>query len=116
MAEITLTDANNGEVIRVRQGDEITLGLPENATTGLPLARRTGRRARREGARCARGVPRPAGSSPQLGSGGIRKFRFVAKASGTARLELKHWREWEGEKSVIARFAVDITVTEIVQE
>jgi hypothetical protein len=27
-------------------------------------------------------------------------------------LELKHWREWEGDKSLIARFAVDITVTQ----
>ena len=109
MATITLTEANDGKTIRVRQGDEIVLGLPENATTGYRwhVARSDGLDEKEMGER-----ERPTGANPQVGSGGTRKFRFVAKGPGSARLELKHWREWEGEKSVIARFAVDITVTE----
>ena len=34
MAAVSLTKANNGQSIEVRQGDEIILRLPENPTTG----------------------------------------------------------------------------------
>ena len=106
MATITLTEANDGKAIRVHEGDEIVLGLTENASSGYRwhVARSDGLDETDAGARTT-------GPNPQAGSGGIRKFRFVAKDPGSARLELKHWREWEGDKSVIARFAVDITVT-----
>ena len=106
MATITLTDANDGKAIRVKEGDEIVLGLPENASTGYRwhVARSDGLDEQDTGARSA-------GPDPQVGSGGTRKFRLVAKGPGSARLELKHWREWEGDKSVIGRFGVDITVT-----
>jgi inhibitor of cysteine peptidase len=107
MAVITLTDANNGEVIRVRQGDEIVLGLPENASTGYRW-----HVARADGLDEKEMTGAEAAPSRQPGSGGVRKFRFAPKAPGSARLELIHWRHWEGEKSVIARFAVDIVVTE----
>jgi len=108
MATITLTEANDGKAIRVREGDEIVLGLPENATTGYRwhVGRSDGLDEKDTGEREG-----PKGPNPQVGGGGTRKFRFVAKSPGSARLELKHWREWEGDKSVIARFAVDITVT-----
>jgi predicted secreted protein len=33
MAAVSLTKANNGQSIEVRQGDEIILRLPENPTT-----------------------------------------------------------------------------------
>jgi inhibitor of cysteine peptidase len=112
MAVITLTEGNNDKEIRVRRGDEIVLGLPENASTGYRwhVARSDGLDEKEAGEREA--GPLPKGTNPQVGGGGTRKFRFVAKGPGSGRLELKHWREWEGEKSVIARFSVDITVTE----
>ena len=34
MATITLTEANDGKAIRVREGDEIVLELPQNASGG----------------------------------------------------------------------------------
>jgi len=109
MATITLTEANDGKAIRVRQGDEIVLGLPENASTGYRwhVARSDGLDEKEAGER-----EDPKSPNPQVGGGGRRKFRFVAKGPGSGRLELKHWREWEGDKSVIARFAADITVTQ----
>jgi inhibitor of cysteine peptidase len=94
-------------VIRARQGDEIVLGLPENASTGYRW-----HVAHADGLDEKETAGDEAGPSRQPGSGGIRKFRFAAKAAGSARLELVHWRHWEGEKSVIARFAVGIVVTE----
>jgi inhibitor of cysteine peptidase len=112
MATITLTEGNDGKAIRVRQGDEIVVGLPENASGGYrwQVARSDGLDEKKTDEREA--GPRPKDPNPQVGSGGTRKFRFVAKGPASGRLELKHWREWEGDKSVIARFAVDITVTQ----
>jgi inhibitor of cysteine peptidase len=109
MATITLTEANDGKAVRVRQGDEIVVGLPENASGGYRwhVARSDGLDEKEISER-----ERPKDPNPQVGSGGSRQFRFVAKGPGAARLELKHWREWEGDKSLIARFAVDITVTQ----
>jgi len=109
MATIKLTEANDGKAIRVREGDEIVLELPQNASGGYRwhIARADGLDEKEIGE-----PERPKGPNPQVGSGGTRKFRFVAKSPGNARLELKHWREWEGDKSVLARFGVDITVTQ----
>ena len=109
MATITLSEADDGKAIKVRRGDEIVLGLNENATTGYRwhVARSDGLDEKEAGER-----EDPKSPNPQVGSGGTRKFRFVAKDAGPARLELKHLREWEGDKSVIARFSVDITVTQ----
>ena len=105
MAAITLTIANNGESIECRQGDEINLRLPENPTTGYRW-----RIVQVDGIVQEADSYRP-DPNPQLGSGGIREFRFRVNAVGQGRLELKHWREWEGEKSVRERYGVDIKIT-----
>jgi inhibitor of cysteine peptidase len=105
MRSMTLTSADNGKSIQVHQGDEIVVRLPENPTTGYRWQ-----------------IDQVAGlieleadsyqpeSNMQFGSGGTREFRFRTKELGTARLGLKHWQAWEGEKSVTDRFAVEIQV------
>lgn len=45
------------------------------------------------------------GASP--GAAGLHEFRFRARAPGGHHLRLRHWREWEGETSVIGRFVLD---------
>jgi inhibitor of cysteine peptidase len=100
MAAVSLTKANSGQSIEARQGDEIILRLPENPTTGY--------RWQIDG---ADGVEQetsehttdsdPPDPNPRLGKGGVQEFRFRAKEPGSRRLDLKHWREWEGERSVI---------------
>jgi inhibitor of cysteine peptidase len=104
MATITLTNASNGESIKCRQDDEIILRLSENPTTGYRwhIVRADGLVQEADAYR-----PPP---DPQFGSGGVREFRFRAKVTGEGRLELKRWREWEGEKSVLERFAIDIKI------
>jgi inhibitor of cysteine peptidase len=98
-----LTLADQAKSIEAREGDEIVLRLPENPTTGY-----------RWHIDRADGVIEQVADSytpdpnMQFGSGGVREFRFRGKASGTARLELKLWQEWEGESSVRERFAADI--------
>jgi predicted secreted protein len=44
------------------------------------------------------------------GSGGRQVWAVRALAAGRARISLKHWRSWEGEASVMARFAVEVDI------
>jgi inhibitor of cysteine peptidase len=109
MAAISLTDANNGQSIQVRQGDEIILRLPENPTAGYRWHIDRADGLAQEMSEHTTGSDQP-GPNPRLGQGGVRKFRFRAKEPGMRRLELKHWREWEGERSVTERFGVGIEI------
>jgi inhibitor of cysteine peptidase len=107
-----LTEANNGQAIRIRQGDTVELQLRENPTTGFrwQVVRADGlveEAAADKGREAV--VP---GQHPQMGAGGVRAFRFRARTPGTGRLELKLWREFEGESSVVNRFAGDITIAD----
>ncbi|MGF6986564.1 inhibitor of cysteine peptidase [Paraburkholderia atlantica] len=112
MPAVTLTEANNGQVIAIRRGDVIDLQLHENPTTGFrwQVVRSDG--LIEEPAADHERPPRAPEQNPQFGAGGIRTLRFRARAPGTGRLELKLWREFEGESSVVKRFASDITITD----
>ena len=107
---VRLTESNNGQAIGLRQDDAIDLRLHENPTTGFRW-----QVVRADGLieEPAVDEARPSHAPelhPQVGAGGIRTFRFRARTSGTGRLELKLWREFEGDSSVSKRFAVDITI------
>jgi inhibitor of cysteine peptidase len=106
VSTVTLSNADNARSIRVRTSDEIVVQLPENPTTGYRwfVERIDGPVTLESDSYTA--VPPVA-----IGSGGMRELRFHATVSGAARLELKHWQEWEGDSSVTERFAVDIEVT-----
>ncbi|MBA3276782.1 MAG: protease inhibitor I42 family protein [Chloroflexia bacterium] len=107
MSTLPLTKDDNGRTVESRQGDEIVLRLPENATTGY---RWHIDRADEQFEQTADSYhPEP---ELRFGSGGVREFRFRARAAGTARLELKHWQAWEGEGSVTDRFAVEIQIVD----
>jgi inhibitor of cysteine peptidase len=102
MAAVVLTKTDNGKSVEAGVGDEITVQLAENPTTGY-----------RWHVERADGVELIESSyqldSPaQAGSGGTRIFRFLVKEPSAARIELKHWEMWEGDKSVNERFTVNI--------
>lgn len=44
------------------------------------------------------------------GAAGIGEFRVHALQPGLSQLRLKHWREWQGDSSVIARFTMTVHV------
>ena len=111
MPAVSLTEANTGEPIEVRQGDEIILRLPENPTTGYRWHIHRADGIIEQGVAQPQADSHPSDPNTQFGRGGIREFRFRAQAPGAGRLELKHWREWEGEGSVTKRFTADIQVT-----
>jgi inhibitor of cysteine peptidase len=46
-----------------------------------------------------------------VGSGGTRTLTFLTKKSGTVHLQLKYWRSFEGDSSIIKRFSATIEVS-----
>lgn len=112
MSVVRLTEADNGRAITAPLDDVIELALEENATTGFrwQVVRADGLVELPDGARSSE--PRVPPSTPQIGAGGTRVFRFRAGRPGAGRLELKLWREFEGERSVVRRFTCDVTVAE----
>ena len=106
MSTVTLSNADHGRSIPVQTGDETVVRLPENPTTGYRWFVE-----RIDGPITLESDSYTASPPVAIGSGGMRELRFRATAPGAARLELKHWQEWEGDSSVTERFAVDIDVT-----
>jgi inhibitor of cysteine peptidase len=104
MSTITLTQADKGKSITVHTGDEISINLTENPTTGYRWTiDQTGPTVLASQNPTFSSAP-----SGAIGSGGIRTFTFIAKQPGTVRLQLRLWRRWQGDSSIIDRY--DITV------
>jgi inhibitor of cysteine peptidase len=101
----TLTRADAGGRIELRVGEVVVVRLPENASTGFVWSRENASDA----LRLVGSEYLPAGDG-RVGSGGQRSLSFQAVATGTAQLRLKLWREWEGDKSIVDRFAVTVQV------
>ena len=112
MDVVALTEANHGQAIELRRGEAIDLALPENPTTGFrwQVVRADG--LVEEPAVNVAQPPRAPGLPPQVGAGGIRRFRFRTRTAGIGRLEMKLWREFEGDSSVLKRFVIDVTITD----
>lgn len=106
MSNITLTEADKGKTTDVPQGTEVLIRLKENPSTGyrwtfdqnddtvLPL--QTSNFSSTPGA--------------AVGASGTRIFTFTAGQPGTVHLQLKLWREWQGNSSIIERYDVNIQV------
>jgi inhibitor of cysteine peptidase len=111
MSTVTLTQADNGRSVEVKPGTIIVIQLAENPTTGfrwavdqideqiVPIVR----------------VDYTTAAGGGIGGGGTRSFTLRAEHAGTMQLQLKLWRDWEGETSIVARFTVTIQVRSIVQ-
>jgi inhibitor of cysteine peptidase len=109
---VSLSEGNNGETVAVRRGDTLDLRLSENPSTGFRWkVVRADRLSEEEPAPDSTEVP-ARDSQSQVGRGGLRVFRFRAIAPGDGRLELKLWREFEGDASVLRRFAIGLTVAD----
>jgi inhibitor of cysteine peptidase len=104
-AMITLAETDNDRTVNVHLGDTVRIRLPENATTGYRWAV-----DRYDEGVIAALPPQPSYPSNAVGSGGEVMFGFEAKKTGTGDILLKHWRHWEGDASVTARFRVRLNV------
>lgn len=105
MSTVSLTENHSDGLVEVRAGDIVAIRLPENPATGFrwdldhvqgPLQL----------------VDERYELDPALlGSSGAHVFSLQAEAPGEAAAQLKHWREWEGERSVTRRFRCAVTIT-----
>jgi inhibitor of cysteine peptidase len=100
-----LSEKDDGRVVTVHVGEEVRLALPENASTGFRWAMDPA-----DGDVIEVLGQDAAYASNAVGSGGLAVFSFRARKPGKAELRFKHWRHWEGDASVIRRFAVRIEV------
>ena len=101
----SLAEGDNARTVTLHVGESVRIVLPENATTGYRWA------VDRQATGLVDAVPveyRP--TSTALGAGGEVEFTFRALRAGEGELALKHWRSWEGDASVIARFGVRLRV------
>ena len=100
MAQVTLTQADSGKSVDVGPDDLVIVQLAENPTTGYRWAidALDPDTIAVEGSSYA--VPPGAG----IGGGGGRTLTLKAVKPGTSRVQLKLWRDWEGDRSVIDRF------------
>jgi predicted secreted protein len=104
--QLTLTETDAGKTFVAHTGDQITIQLAANATTGFAWAidktDTTVLALQRETY-----TPYPGGA---IGSGGTAVFIFRAQHPGTVHLQLKYWRSWEGDSSIVKRYDVTIQV------
>ena len=102
---LTLVETDNDRTVDIRLGDTVRITLPQNATTGY----RWGiDRYDKEFIEAV--ATEPHYTSKAIGSGGEIAFLFQGKKIGTGEIVLKHWRPWEGDSSVTARFRLRLNV------
>lgn len=100
-----MTPRQNGRVIVARVGDSIVLQLPENPTTGYAWALDS-----IDSTLLEAGAPAYHGAGAGLGTGGEKTWTLTARAPGRTRVALKRWRHWEGDTSIVERFAVTLDI------
>jgi len=105
---LTLTRADNGKYITMQVNDHLIVSLDENFTTGFQWALDS---SGGDWVKLQASEYIPAAGSG-IGGGGQRVLTFKAQQAGTGRLQLKLWREWEGEQSIVERFTVTLQVQE----
>lgn len=99
-----LREQDSGCSVQVKQGETLSLRLAENPTTGYrwSVISSVGLELVSDQNEAGTGI----------GAGGVRVIHWVARRVGSYELILKHWREWEGEGSVIGRFQASLVVEE----
>ena len=106
MPDYILTPDNHQRSLAVSPGDSIVLRLPENPGTGfrwLANAEPSGGLVP-----SADNFEQPGPTLP--GAAGQRVLAFHANLPGSYVLRAKLWREWEGDRSVTARYEFPIVV------
>lgn len=103
---VTLVHTDSGKSIEVQSGDTIIVRLDENPTTGFQWAIDKSNDAILT-LQDSDYVPAP---DSRIGSGGQRVFTFKTQSAGAVDLQLKLWRQWEGDQSITDRFVVTLQI------
>ncbi|MEB3200385.1 MAG: protease inhibitor I42 family protein [Synechococcaceae cyanobacterium] len=107
---LTVSEADSGRTLNLRRGEQLRVVLSDSAGTGYSWE------IERLGAqlkllqRQSRQDPGPPGSPGLVGGPLQVTFLFRAEAAGETRLELRHWRPWEGPRSIDRRFRLGLRI------
>jgi inhibitor of cysteine peptidase len=101
---VLLGPRDRGSSVEAREGDAIVVELPENPTTGYRWA--VHRIDSGVLALEASDFRSPPGTA--MGASGQRSLLFRVTGEGRANVELKLWRDWEGEDSAIDRYSFSV--------
>jgi len=100
---LELDEAGNGRTIDLALGDEFTVGLPENRTTGYRWEVRS-----RAAAVCDLASDEYQAPKPTPGAAGVHVWTFRATRPGAAELLLVYRRPWGEPSTPEKTFAVRI--------
>jgi inhibitor of cysteine peptidase len=100
---LVVDERQSGSSIDIPRGEVLAIRLKENAGSGYRWSLESA-----DGLALEESVHVAASAVP--GAGGIHEFRFRAAAPGTHQLQLKHWRDWQGEGSVISRYLINVRI------
>jgi inhibitor of cysteine peptidase len=103
---VTLTHVDSGKTIHTKVGDIVAVRLEENLSTGYKWALEE----RHDGVVALQRVEYVRAQGGPVGGGGQRLWRFTMTQTGQTVVQLKLWREWEGEASIMARFRVTLHI------
>lgn len=106
MAEVVITQTDQGNTIEVQQGDLIVIQIDENPTTGYRWELGAYGQQVVEFVDSDYQSPTSAG----IGGGGTRSFRFRASTTGRSTIQLRLRRSWEPEDAFLETFDVNISV------
>jgi inhibitor of cysteine peptidase len=102
---LEISSSQNGQVVSIKVGDTVELRLPENSSTGY--------RWTVDAIDDARVIVDDTGfhGGAAPGSSGDAYWRLRATGSGAAAIALKRWRPFEGDRSIVERFAITLQIT-----
>ena len=107
MSQIRLTSSDAGKKVEMAVGDVLVISLPENPTTGFRWAFDFLDKE----LFLVQNDEYTVASSSGVGGGGQRIFSLASQKSGESQIQLKRWREWEGDSSVRERFGFHVRIT-----
>lgn len=107
MAELTLTESQNGQRFRVKVGDLIVVDLPESSGAGYRWSS-VALDERHLLVEAHGYVTR----GPATGSAGTSAWRVRARHAGVVKLELIKSRSWEPDTPAAARFVVTLDIVD----
>jgi inhibitor of cysteine peptidase len=106
VAQLTITEVDQGKTLIVHSGSVIALKLTENSGAGYQWEIESLDSQLLELQSSTFSLP----SNAEVGGGGERIMTFKMKATGTTQLQLKEWRPWEGDLSIVQRFNVVLQI------
>lgn len=102
---LLIVEKDNERTIDIPAGESFRIRLPENASTGYQWAV-----DHFDGEYLELVSAEPHYGAKAVGSGGEVEFVFKGKNAGSGEIDLKKWRHWEGDSSVISRFHLRVNV------